>query len=371
MPPRTSATPDTLTTRELNRATLARQLLLEREKLPLLRAVERLVALQAQQAKPPFVGLWSRVEGFRREDLTRLLQRREVVRATLMRGTLHLATAKDYVALRSAFSSMLEASAHAILRERAEGLDLEPLLVTAREYLEEEPRTFEEVRDHLMERNPKADERAMGFLVRMYLPLVQVPTDEEWGFPPATDFALAESWLGEPLDTAPRLDTLVLRYLAAFGPATASDAQTWTGLKGLKDVLVSLKPKLRTFRDEKGRELFDLPKAPRPPGDMPAPMRFLPEFDSLVLGHDDRARLVADAHRSKLITKNLRIPATFLVDGFVTGTWKVERKKATATLVAEPFETLTKKTRDALAGEGEALLRFVEPDARAFEVRFA
>jgi hypothetical protein len=366
-----SDTPDTLTARALNRATLARQLLLEREKLPLLRAVEQLVALQAQQAKPPFLGLWSRVEGFRREDLTRLLQRREVVRATLMRGTLHLASARDYVALRATFRPLLEATAHAVLRERAQGLDIDALLVAAREYLTGAPHTFEEVRDHLLERYPEADERAMGYVVRMYLPLVQVPTETEWGFPPATDFALAESWLGEPLDTEARLDTLVLRYLAAFGPATAADAQTWTGLKGLKDVLASLRPKLRTFRDEKGRELFDLPKAPRPPEDTPAPPRFLPEFDSLVLGHDDRTRLVADAYRSRLITKNLRIPATFLVDGFVAGTWKAERKKATATLVAEPFAPLPKKTRDALAGEGEALLRFVEPEARAFEVRFA
>lgn len=366
-----AATSPTLTTRELNRATLARQLLLEREKLPLLRAVERLVALQAQQAKPPFVGLWSRVEGFRREDLTRLLQKRDVVRATLMRGTLHLTSAKDYLKLRAAFTPMLEASVLSILRERAQGLDIEPLLVAAREFLDEEPRTFEEVRDHLLQRNPKADERAMGFLVRMYLPLVQVPTDAEWGFPPATDFALAESWLGEPLGTGAELETLVLRYLSAFGPATAGDVQTWTGLKGLKDVLASLKPKLLTFRDEKGRELFDLPKAPRPPEDTPAPVRFLPEFDSLVLGHDDRSRLVADEHRPRLITKNLRIPATFLVDGFVTGTWKVERKKATAALVVEPFEPLKKKTRDALAAEGEGLLRFAEPEARAFEVRFA
>ncbi|WP_163997419.1 winged helix DNA-binding domain-containing protein [Pyxidicoccus caerfyrddinensis] len=368
--PTATASP-TLTTRELNRATLARQLLLEREQLPVLRAVERLVALQAQQAKPPFVGLWSRVEGFRRDDLTRLLQKRDVVRATLMRGTLHLASAKDYLKLRVAFSPLLEASVHSVLRERAKGLDIEPLVLAAREYLEEEPRTFEEVRDHLLERYPKADERAMGFLVRMYLPLVQVPTDAEWGFPPATDFALAESWLGEPLGNGAALDTLVLRYLSAFGPATVGDVQTWTGLKGLKDVLASLKPKLRTFRDEKGRELFDLPKAPRPPEDTPAPPRFLPEFDSLVLGHDDRARLVADAHRPRLITKNLRIPATFLVDGFVTGTWKVERKKTTAALLVEPFEPLTKKTRDALTGEGEGLLRFVEPEARAFEVRFA
>ncbi|NMO21160.1 winged helix DNA-binding domain-containing protein [Pyxidicoccus fallax] len=361
-----------LTARALNRATLARQLLLEREKLPLLRAVERLVALQAQQARPPYVGLWSRVEGFRREDLTRLLHRRDLVRATLMRGTLHLASAKDYAAMRPAFSSMLESLAHAILRERAKGLDIAPLVAAAREYLAEEPHTFEEVRDHLLERHPKADERAMGFIVRMYLPLVQVPTeDAAWGFPATTDFALAESWLGAPPGTEAELDTLVLRYLAAFGPASVSDVQTWTGLKGLKDVLGPLRPKLLTFRDEKGRELFDLPKAPRPPEDTPAPVRFLPDFDSLILGHDDRARLVAEAHRSRLITRNLRIPATFLVDGFVTGTWKVARKKSTATLVVEPFEPLSRKTREALAAEGEGLLRFVEPDAAALDIRFS
>ncbi|MFP2924445.1 winged helix DNA-binding domain-containing protein [Pyxidicoccus sp. 3LG] len=360
-----------MTARALSRATLARQLLLEREKLPLLKAVERLVALQAQQAKPPFLGLWSRLEGFERESLLRLLQRREVVRATLMRGTLHLVTAKDYVKLRAAFTPLLEASVHSVLRERAKGLDITPLVEEAREYLLEEPRTFEEVRDHLVERHPKADERAMGFAVRMYLPLIQVPTDAEWGYPGTTDFAVAESWLGEPLDTDGKPDALVLRYLAAFGPATVADVQTWTGLKGLKDVLASLKPKLVTFRDEKGRELFDLPKAPRPPEDTPAPVRFLPDFDNLILGHDDRTRLVADEHRSRLITKNLRIPPTFLVDGFVTGTWKVERKKATATLVVEPFASLGKKTREALSGEGEALLRFAEADARAFEVRFA
>ncbi|MCP3140905.1 winged helix DNA-binding domain-containing protein [Pyxidicoccus xibeiensis] len=360
-----------MTLRALNRATLARQLLLEREKLPLLKAVERLVALQAQQAKPPFLGLWSRVEGFEREALLRLLQRREVVRATLMRGTLHLLSAKDYVKLRALFAPLLEASVHAILRERAKGLDIAPLVQEAREYLLEEPRTFEEVRDYLVERHPKTDERAMGFVVRMYLPLIQVPTDAEWGYPGTTDFAVAESWLGEPLGTDGTPEALVLRYLAAFGPATVADAQTWTGLKGLKDVVASLMPKLLTLRDEKGRELFDLPKAPRPPEDTPAPVRFLPEFDSLILGHEDRTRLVADEYRSRLITKNLRIPATFLVDGLVTGTWKVERKKATATLVVEPFAPLGKKLRDALVGEGEGLLRFAEPDARAFEVRFA
>ncbi|GHG91866.1 winged helix DNA-binding domain-containing protein [Comamonas sp. JC664] len=363
--------PDTpLTRRALNRATLARQMLLAREQVPVLAAVERLLALQAQQARPPFVGLWSRVAGFERAALNALLQRREVVRATLMRGTLHLSSAKDYLHLRSTFSPMLEASVASVLRERAKGLDIPPLVQEGRAFFEEAPRTFEALRDHLVARHPRTDERAMGFAVRMFLPLIQVPTETEWGYPGTTDFAVAESWLGAPLNAEADLPTLVQRYLAAFGPASVGDAQTWSGLKGLKPTFEALRPSLRTFRDENGRELFDLPTAPRPDEDTPAPARFLPDFDSLVLGHDDRARWVDEVYRPKLVTKNLRVPATFLVDGFIAGTWSVERKRAGATLVAEPFVPLKKKKdREALVKEAEALLRFVEPDARTFEVR--
>ncbi|NOK02380.1 MULTISPECIES: winged helix DNA-binding domain-containing protein [Myxococcus] len=362
--------PDTsLTLRALNRATLARQMLLAREQTSVLGAVEQLLALQAQQAKPPFIGLWSRVAGFERDVLQVLLQRKEVVRATLMRGTLHLASAEDYRHLRASFTPLLEASVASVLRERAKGLDVAPLVKEARAFFDEAPRTFEALRDHLVARHPQNDERAMGFAVRMFLPLIQVPTETEWGYPGTTDFAVAESWLGAPLRAEADLPTLVQRYLAAFGPASVTDAQTWSGLKGLKSTFEALRPSLRTFRDEKGRELFDLPKAPRPDEDTAAPARFLPEFDSLVLGHEDRARLVDDAYRSKLITKNLRVPATFLVDGFIAGTWTVERKRAAATLVVEPFAPIKKKDRDALVKEGEALLRFMEPEARTFEVR--
>ncbi|ATB47459.1 winged helix DNA-binding domain-containing protein [Corallococcus macrosporus] len=359
-----------LTLRALNRATLARQMLLEREKTSVLGAVEQLLALQAQQAKPPFIGLWSRVAGFGRDSLNVLLHRKEVVRATLMRGTLHLASAKDYRHLRASFTPLLEASVASVLRERAKGLDVAPLVKDARAFFDEAPRTFEALRDHLVARYPRNDERAMGFAVRMFLPLIQVPTETAWGYPGTTDFAVAESWLGASLRAEADLPTLVRRYLAAFGPATVADAQTWSGLKGLKATFESLRPSLRTFRDEKGRELFDVPEAPRPDEDTPAPPRFLPEFDSLVLGHEDRARLVDEAYRPRLITKNLRVPATFLVDGFIAGTWTVERKRSVAALVVEPFAPIKKKKdRDALAKEGEALLRFLEPDARTFEVR--
>lgn len=361
----------TLTLREQNRATLARQLLLTREKTTALAAIERLVGLQAQLPRPPFIGLWSRVEGFQREALTGALKRREVVRATLMRGTLHLMSAEDYVALRPAVRPVLDRALRSVLRERADSLDLDRLVPAAQAYFGQEPRTFTELRAHLMALNPKGDERAMGFAIRTQLPLVQVPTEATWGYPGTADFALAEAWLGKELgkgDAPPH--ALVLRYLAAFGPASVADAQAWSGLQGLKEVFEALRPELCSFRDERGKELFDLPDAPRPPPDVLAPVRFIPEFDNLIVSRAD-ARFVAGHHRSSIFLSALRVLPTFLVDGFAAGTWKVERAKSAAALVIQPFEALSKKVREELADEGDALVRFAESDAGAFEVRFA
>jgi hypothetical protein len=360
----------TLTLRELNRATLARQMLLAREKITTVRAIERLVGLQAQLARPPFIGLWTRLKSFKRDDLIRLVQSRKVVRATLMRGTLHLMSTKDYVKLRAALQPALSAGMQSILRDRSQDLPIDKLVAAGRKYFDEEPRTFDELRDHLRKRFPKGDERAMAYAVRMHLPLIQVPTDAEWGYPGAADFTVAESWLGEPIGSDASPHAIILRYLAAFGPATVSDAQTWSGLHGLKLPFEELRPKLQTFRDERGRELFDLPKAPRPPEDTPAPVRFLPEFDNLILSHDDRTRFVAKEHRAAVFLPALRVISTFLVDGFVAGTWKVERKKDTATLIITPFATLPRKVRDELNDEGERLVRFIERDAQKFEMHY-
>jgi hypothetical protein len=210
----------------------------------------------------------------------------------------------------------------------------------------------------------------MGYAVRTHLPLVQVPDQSRWGYPGAAEFALADAWLGVEVTSKGDLQGLVLRYLAAFGPATVKDAETWSYLGGLGPVFEALRPRLSVFKDEKGREVFDLPKAPRPDGDTPAPVRFLPDYDNLLLSHADRRRVVDDAHRKRLATKNLRLPPTFLVDGRVLGTWSVERKRAAATLVLQPFAPLGKQVKDELAGEGEALARFVEPDAQAVAVKF-
>ncbi|GIH99846.1 winged helix DNA-binding domain-containing protein [Planobispora takensis] len=361
---------ETLTARRLNRATLARQMLLARQKAEVVTAVERLGGMQAQEARHPFTGLWTRIDGFRREDLHRALHERSVVRGMMMRATLHLVSAADYAAFHAAVDPVLAAALNGRGQLTA-GLDLEALLPVARTILADGPRDFTALRALLQERFPEAGDRALGYAVRTRLPLVMVPTQHRWAFPPSADFTMAQTWLGGTGQEPPGdpVQALVLRYLAAFGPATAADAQTWSGLKGLRAVLDGLRPKLVTFRDEKGRELFDLPEAPRPQEDVPAPARFLPDFDNLVLAHADRTRLMAEEYRSRVTTKNLRVRATFLWDGRVRGTWQAETKRKSAVLILTAFEPLPEDAIAALTAEGEELLRFLEPDATAHEVR--
>jgi hypothetical protein len=198
-----------------------------------------------------------------------------------------------------------------------------------------EPHTFDEFRKYV----GKGDERAIAYAVRMHLPLIQVPADAQWGYSSAAVFKLFE----DPIDP-PDPQALVLRYLAAFGPASINDMQTWSGLRGLRESFDALRPKLVTFTDERGKELFDLPKAPRPDEDVDAPVRFLPEYDNLLLGHIDRTRVVPEEYRQRMFTANLAIPAAFLVDGFVAGTWKIERGK----VKLEPFGRLSREAKKAL-----------------------
>ena len=347
-------------------------MLLARERTNVLDAVARLVGLQAQAPRPPFVGLWTRLERFSRDDLLRLLSARRLVRVTAMRGTLHLMTAADYIALRGALQPALTRGMQSVLRDRAKALDFSALDAAARAFFAKAPGTFDALRTVLQQKYPKGDERAMAYAIRTSLPLVQVPTDARWGFPASPDFALADGWLGKTVRTtdAPA-PVLVRRYLAGFGPATPADAQLWSGLPALREIFESLRPTLVTFRDVKKRELFDLPDAPRPVADSPAPVRFLPEFDNLVLSHADRTRVLADEHRPRVVLKNLQVRATFLVDGFVAGTWKIDRKKNAATLVVEPFRPLARKTVAELEAEGDRLLDFTDDDAEERDVRFA
>jgi hypothetical protein len=327
-----------LSRRALNRATLARQLLLERKKMKPLAAIEKLAGMQAQLPRPPFIGLASRIEGFGREDLVRSIERGDVVRATMMRGTLHFVSRRDYVKLRMALQPMLTLVA---LRGRTSGIDVDRVVTEAQRFFKE-PRTFDEFRKQVR----AGDERAIAYTVRMHLPLIQVPADAPYGYSSAAVFKLFE----DPIDP-PDPQALVLRYLAAFGPASVNDMQTWSGLRGLRESFEALRPKLMTFTDERGKELFDLPKARRPDEDVDAPVRFLPEYDNLLLGHADRTRIVPEEYRNRMFMANLAIPAAFLVDGFVAGTWKIERGK----VELEPFGRLSREAKKALEEEAEKL----------------
>jgi hypothetical protein len=367
-----SAADRVLTLRELNRATLDRQMLLDRQSIPALDAIERLAGLQAQVPSPPYVGLWTRLNDFRREGLTRLMEERQVVRATLMRATLHLMTAEDYLLLRPVLQPALTRSMNSIARKRLEGLDLDRLVGTAREYFESGPRPFADFRLLLAELEPDRDQSALAYAVRTQLPLVQVPTGGVWGYSGKVPFTTAEKWLDRELSSSEDPRGLVLKYLAAFGPATVRDIQTWSGRIRLKESVEEIKPELRVLRDENDNELIDLPDAPLPPGDTPAPPRFVPDYDNLVLSHADRGRVISDEHRKKVFLSAARVRATFLIDGFVRGVWKVEKTRRAATLVIEPFERLSRGDRDALSEEGERLVRFLaEPQgAETFDVRF-
>lgn len=372
--PRQSPTRPTraLTLRELNRATLARQLLLARADLTVTAALTQVAGLQAQMPGPPQVGLWSRMLGFTRAQLAAAYAAHTVVRAPFFRGTLHLVTAADYAEFRAVVAPMLHRSFASMSATRLKGIDPFALAEEARPFLSEQPRTQDEVRDFLDARHPKLDVRMLGHAVRLHLPLVQVPEPGagSWDFPAMPRFALADAWLGQPLATKADPAGLIRRYLAAFGPASARDFQTWSGFAA-RETFETLRATLRVSADEQGRELFDLPDTPLPGGDTPAPVCFLPEYDNLLLAHADRTRIVADAFRAQVFLPGLRVAATFLVDGFVRGTWKITRAKQTATLTLAVFAPLARPERAAVAAAAEPLAAFLEPGATKVAVSFA
>ena len=354
---------DTLALRDLNRATLARQLLLDRSPLPVPDALSRLVALQGQVPSAPYVALWSRLATFGRADLTALLLDRSVVKATSMRATLHVLRADDHLGFRGTLVPIFEGAVTAIAEKRGELVDQDVLLAAARPFIDKQPRTFAEISAFLAAQWPDHDIGAMRYTVRMKLPLVQVPQADGWGFPGKPAFALAESWLGRTPEESPDEAGLVRRYLAAFGPATPADMQSWTGLAKLKPVFDALGDELLVLRDDRKRTVFDLADAPRPDGDVESPVRYLPEFDNLLSGHRDRTRFIADAHRPHVYLPALRVAPTILIDGFVAGVWKLETAKKAIRLVVRPFAVVSNATRRELCDEGERLLRFLEPAA--------
>ncbi|MBN6054969.1 AlkZ family DNA glycosylase [Nonomuraea sp. RK-328] len=356
-----------ISTRELNRATLARQLLLRRHAMPALEAVEHLVGLQAQAPFPPYFGLWSRLDGFAPDELARPLLEREVVRIVLMRGTVHLVTAADALTLRPLTQPLLDRYLSVAYGRSLKDVDGAQLAKAGREALKERALTAAELGAHLAERFPGAAPGDLALAVRCLVPLVQVPPRAVWGKAGRTAYAPMEDWLGRPPHSDPSPERLVLRYLAAFGPASVADAQAWSGLTGLREVVERLRPQLAVFRDEQGRELFDLPDAPRPGADVPAPVRLVAPFDNVLLGHADRTRIISDEDRKKVITINGQVLGTVLADGFVRGAWKREGPVVTV----EPFAPLTPGQMEEVRTEALALLAFAEPaKADRHEVRW-
>ena len=361
-----------LSDRELGRATLARQMLLERHQMDAVEAVGRLGGMQAQEPGPPYLGLWSRLAGFEAAELESAIEDRKVVRATAMRGTVHLLPARDYTRLQSAIAATLEGDMARYLASRLEGVDVAALVEDGRGlFASEESMSAAALRDALAKRHPEADVRAIAAVVRTSLPLVRVPDGGRWGFTPKAPFTDAERWIGHPLRKRPDRPELVRRYLAAFGPASVADMEAWVGGGDFGPVFEKLDSELRRFKHEAGHALYDLKDAPRPPADAPAPVRLLPEFDSLMLAHDDRTRVISEAHRKSLTTKNLRVRATVLVDGRVAAFWKLEKSRGTATLVIEPLVRLRASERKAVLVEAEALAAFVEPSAKQYAARVA
>jgi hypothetical protein len=329
----------TLTLRELNRATLARQLLLERRRLPVVRALERLAGLQAQWAPATYVGLWTRIEGFRRQTLERALSGEQAVRAVLMRGTVHLVSSRDYGIFGSAVA--LPPWIRPESAELAERVH-DSLLEFGRE-----PRTRADVLAWLRETHGIDHDGGAGlwYALRTVGRITHAPASGTWKQPRETRYVLIDH---EQVDPLAAREHLVRRYLGAFGPATRADIAEWSGLRlrDLEPALESLEP-LRRFRDERGRELLDLARAPLPPGDSPAPVRFLPRYDNLVLSHADRTRVIADDHRRAVIHGAGMVEATFLVDGFVAGMWRVESGRVRV----EPFAPLPRVSRREIEDE--------------------
>ncbi|WP_067170480.1 winged helix DNA-binding domain-containing protein [Microtetraspora niveoalba] len=345
--------------RALNRATLARQLLLDRADLPVLDAVTHLCGLQAQEPQEPFVGLWSRLCGFDPAVLSDLLIRRDVVRTHLMRRTVHLLTADDVLAWRARHGLMLRQRVLGTYRRELAGVDLDELAAAGRAVMADgEPRSMGELARALAGRWPEPGPRALGeMLVAALVPMAQLPPRGLWRTKAGVRNVPLSSWLGREIDppavngSDPVGETLVRRYLAAFGPAAVADLRAWCGLAGLPAAVAAIRGELVSFRDERGRELLDLPDAPRPDPDTPAPVRFLPAFDNTILGYHDRGRIIDDTDRGLSVTGARMV----LVDGRVAATWTVED----GTVIVTPLRPFSRADRDTVAEEGRALASFL------------
>ena len=359
--------------RALGRALLERQLLLRRADTTPLAAIAHLAGMQAQAPNAPYVGLWTRLAGFRTEQLATLLAERAVVRTHLMRNTIHLVTAEDAIAVRGLMQPFLDRSyGRSVFARNLAGVDTAALRDAGQALLQEHPRARDELGRLLERQFPGRDPISLAYAVTHLVPAVQAPPRGIWGSTGQAAYAATDAWLGDL--PAPPLtpDELVLRYLGAFGPATVRDAQAWSGLTGLREVFERLPKQLRTFRGTGGADLFDLPDAPRPDPDTPAPPRFLPEYDNVLLSHADRTRVIPGRRAVPLPPGLGGTTGTVLIDGFWRATWKIRRPRGgPVTLRVEPFTELSETQVAAVTAEGTGLLAFVAPGGQTSEIQFA
>jgi hypothetical protein len=389
-----------LSLRALNRATLDRQLLLRRHPLTARQAVRHLAGLQAQAPLAPYVGLWTRLGGFTTDELSHLLSERTVVRAPIMRATVHLVDAADFAAFRPLFGPLMAAGLRSNYARTLTGVDLDALTAQAAELLAKRPLTRAQLAAELAASWPQAAPMSLAYAVTYLVPVVQVLPRGIWGKAGQATWTTAESWLANapgpdpapaadrPLAAAPgrgpapapgasplaggsaaanadrAVDRLVQRYLAAFGPATVADIQTWSGLSRLREVTERLE--LRAYRGPDGAELLDLPDVELPGAGAPAPPRFLPEYDNLLLSHADRRRVIPHGHPVPLWPGNGATRGSLLIDGFWDAIWQITAEALTIT----PLRPLTAAEESAITAEAEKLLAFTCPASPTRPIRF-
>jgi hypothetical protein len=348
--------------RALNRATLVRQWLVERQSATALEALEHLVGMQAQVPLAPYVGLWSRLVEFEPSELAGLLEDRRAVRGSMMRATIHLMSSRDFLAIRPLVQPCMDREIYqnqTYGRKRLEGLDMPAVLDAGASLMASGPQTAVQLREALGPLWPDREPPSLAHAVRCLLPTIQVPPRGVWGKGGNPAMSTADLWLGSPVDPTPSIDAVVLRYLAAFGPASVADAQAWSGLTRLNEVFDRLD--LRTYVDASGRTLYDLATIDLPDEDLPVPTRFLPEYDNLLLSHADRNRWIDDAQRERLLIQETLTRGSVLYDGRVAGLWKLIRQgKKSAILEVEPISKLAISSIEA---EGNQLLSFAAPSA--------
>jgi hypothetical protein len=360
-----------ISARQLNRTVLQRQLLLERAATPALDVVEHLVGMQAQEPHDPYLGLWSRIERFDPAELSTAIEQRAAARIVAMRGTVHLFTAADAAALRALAQPVLDRELNLpMYRKVLDGVDVAAIVAAGREILATEARSTKALRIELAARFPDVDPNVLPYVCRNLLALVQVPPRGLWRRGGQVTYSPVEAWLGLEAN-APAIEDVVRRYLAAFGPATNADITTWSGLQAIREITQRMRPTLRTCRDERGRELLDLPDRELADPDLPAPVRVLPQYDNVLLSHADRDRVFPSAEaKRRLGSEERTISGTILHDGVVVATWRLDRADTEPAMVVDHAVALNAKARRAIDIEAGRALAFIEPAATERRVRF-